>query len=113
MLSLGSGGNAIPAPVDHFLRNADLIFGIGCSFTKTDFGVDMPAGKAIIHATLDPMDLNKDVACEQALIGDAKLILEALLGELESRSPRRAIRRRSPTRSRPCASRGSPSGGRS
>ena len=44
-LALGSGGNAIPAPVHHFLENADLIFGIGCSFTKTDFGVDMPAGK--------------------------------------------------------------------
>ena len=82
-LSLGSGGNAIPATVHHFLKKADLIFGIGCSFTKTNFGVDMPAGKTIIHATLDPMDLNKDVACEQALIGDAKLILEALLAEIE------------------------------
>jgi acetolactate synthase-1/2/3 large subunit len=83
MLSLGSGGNAIPAPVHHFLQNADLIFGIGCSFTKTNFGVDMPSGKAIIHATLDPMDVNKDVACEQALIGDARLILRALLDQVE------------------------------
>ncbi len=82
-LSLGSGGNAIPAPVDHFLKNADLIFGIGCSFTKTNFGVDMPAGKAIIHATLDPLDVNKDVECELALLGDAKLILEALLAKIE------------------------------
>jgi acetolactate synthase-1/2/3 large subunit len=83
MLALGSGGNAIPATVHHFLKNADLIFGIGCSFTRTNFGVDMPAGKAIIHATLDPMDLNKDVACEQALIGDARLVLEALLDEVQ------------------------------
>jgi acetolactate synthase-1/2/3 large subunit len=82
MLSLGSGGNAIPAPVHHFLRKADLIFGIGCSFTKTNFGVDMPPGKAIVHATLDPMDLNKDVACERALIGDAGLVLQMLLEEL-------------------------------
>jgi thiamine pyrophosphate-dependent acetolactate synthase large subunit-like protein len=82
-LSLGSGGNAIPAPVHHFLQKTDLIFGIGCSFTKTNFGVDMPAGKAIIHATLDPTDLNKDVECEQALLGDAKLVLEALLAEIE------------------------------
>jgi thiamine pyrophosphate-dependent acetolactate synthase large subunit-like protein len=89
-LSLGSGGNAIPAPVHHFLHNADLIFGIGCSFTKTNFGVDMPAGKAIVHATLDPIDINKDVACELALIGDAKLILEALLDEVQPlvRAPR-------------------------
>jgi len=83
VLALGSGGNAIPATVHHFLTNADLIFGIGCSFTRTNFGVDMPPGKAIIHATLDPMDLNKDVACERALIGDAKLILEALLDEVQ------------------------------
>ncbi len=89
-LALGSGGNAIPAPVNHFLKNADLIFGIGCSFTKTNFGVDMPAGKAIIHATLDPLDVNKDVECELALLGDAKLILEALLAAIEPqvRSPR-------------------------
>jgi thiamine pyrophosphate-dependent acetolactate synthase large subunit-like protein len=82
MLALGSGGNAIPAPVHRFLHNADLIFGIGCSFTKTNFGVDMPPGKAMVHATLDPMDINKDVACEQALIGDAKLVLEMLVDEL-------------------------------
>jgi acetolactate synthase-1/2/3 large subunit len=89
-LSLGSGGNAIPAPVHHFLQQADLIFGIGCSFTKTNFGVDMPAGKAIVHATLDPLDLNKDVECELALIGDAGLVLEALLAEIEPQieSPR-------------------------
>jgi thiamine pyrophosphate-dependent acetolactate synthase large subunit-like protein len=82
-LALGSGGNAIPATVDHFLKQADLILGIGCSFTKTNFGVDMPAAKAIVHATLDPMDLNKDVECELALIGDARLVLEALLEEIE------------------------------
>ena len=39
-----------------------VIFGIGCSFTETNFGVKMPKGKKIIHATLDPMHLNKDVA---------------------------------------------------
>jgi acetolactate synthase-1/2/3 large subunit len=83
-LSLGSGGNAIPATVDHFLREADLILGIGCSFTKTNFGVDMPAGKAIIHATLDPLDVNKNVVSELALIGDAKLTLDALLPAIEA-----------------------------
>ena len=66
-----------------FLHNADLIFGIGCSFTQTGFGVAMPKGKAIIHATLDPMDVNKDVVCDQALIGDAKLTLRALIDEIE------------------------------
>src|SRR5205085_12637996 len=37
-LSLGSGGNSIPKTVHHFLANADVIFGIGCSFTQTNYG---------------------------------------------------------------------------
>jgi acetolactate synthase-1/2/3 large subunit len=39
----------------------------------------MPAGKTIVHATLDPTDLNKDVRAEHALIGDAALTLHALV----------------------------------
>ena len=46
-LSLGSGGVAVPKPVRHFLDNSDVIFGIGCSFTETSFGVPMPKGKKI------------------------------------------------------------------
>ena len=41
-------------PVRHFLDQSDVILGIGCSFTETNFGVSMPKGKTIIHATLDP-----------------------------------------------------------
>src|SRR3954462_3657655 len=77
-LALGAGGAAVPGQLRHFLDAADLILGIGCSFSETAFGVRMPAGKRIIHATLDPADLNKSVICEQALIGDAKLTLAML-----------------------------------
>ena len=82
-LALGSGGNAVPKPVHDFLHAADLIFGIGCSFTTTTFGVAMPPGKRIIHATLDPLDLNKNVEAEGALLGDARLILQALISAIE------------------------------
>ena len=77
-LSLGSGGRANPRPVKTFLKEADVILGIGCSFALTAFGVAMPPGKTIIHATLDPMDLNKDIPAQYGLIGDAKLTLAAL-----------------------------------
>jgi acetolactate synthase-1/2/3 large subunit len=77
-LSLGSGGRANPRPVKRFLAEADVILGVGCSFALTGFGVPMPAGKTIIHATLDPMDLAKDVPVAQGLIGDAELTLTAL-----------------------------------
>jgi thiamine pyrophosphate-dependent acetolactate synthase large subunit-like protein len=77
-LALGSGGRANPRPVKTFLAEADVILGVGCSFALTGFGVPMPRGKTIIHATLDPMDLNKDVVAQHGLIGDAKLTLAAL-----------------------------------
>ncbi len=82
-LALGSGGLAIPAPVRHFLEHAAVIFGIGCAYTETNFGVAMPKGKRIIHATLDPDHLNKDVRAELGLVGDAGLTLDALLAELQ------------------------------
>jgi acetolactate synthase-1/2/3 large subunit len=78
-LSLGSGGRAIPKPVHHFLQHADVIFGIGCSFATTNFGIQFPTGKRYIHATNDPADLNKDIRAELALIGDAGLTLDALV----------------------------------
>lgn len=85
-LALGSGGRAIPKPVHDYLQKSDLILGIGCSFTRTGFGVKIPAGKRVIHATLDPADINKDVPVEIALVGDAGLILEGLVGAVRERS---------------------------
>jgi acetolactate synthase I/II/III large subunit len=78
-LSLGCGGRAVPKTVREFLSATDLIFGIGCSFTETNFGVGMPKGRAIIHATLDPMHLGKDVSCALGLVGDAQLILRVMI----------------------------------
>lgn len=78
-LALGSGGAAYPRTVSHFLARADVIFGVGCSFSETAFGVAIPPGKTMIHATLDPLDLNKAIPTQYALIGDAQLALRALL----------------------------------
>ncbi len=83
-LSLGSCGLAIPLAVRRFLDDADLIFGIGCSFTRTNFGTAMPADTPIIHSTLDPMHINKDIPITQALVGDAGLTLDALIPEIEA-----------------------------
>ncbi len=89
-LSLGSGGAAIPKTVHHFVSHADLIIGIGCSFTETSFGIKFPKGKKFIQTTIDPNHLAKDVPVVAGLLGDAALTLEALIGELSQsiRSPR-------------------------
>jgi acetolactate synthase-1/2/3 large subunit len=84
-LALGSGGRSIPGPVHRFLSDADVIFGIGCSFASTTYGVAMPHGKTIIHATLDPADLNKDVPVDHALLGDAGLTLDAVIAAVAER----------------------------
>ncbi len=91
-LSLGSGGAAYPKTVKHFIDNADLIIGIGCSFTETSFGIKFPKGKKFIQTTLDPNHLAKDVPVVVGLIGDAALTLGALNAELSQtlRSPRDA-----------------------
>src|SRR5271168_2341356 len=84
-LSLGSGGIGIGEHLWHMLQNTDFIFGIGCSFTRTSFGTAMPKGKKIIHATLDPYAINKDVPVDLAAVGDAGLTLDALLLEVRDR----------------------------
>ena len=83
-LSLGSGGRSMPRTVHDFLQKSDLIFGIGCSFTSTSFGVTMPKGKTIIHSTLDVVDLNKNVVSQHAMVGDAALTLDALIVEMKA-----------------------------
>ena len=95
-LSLGSGGRSMPRTVHEFLQNSDVIFGIGCSFTSTNFGVTMPKGKTVVHATLDPMDLNKNQVSQYALVGDAALTLDALIAEMKAQcqTPRTPARSR-------------------
>ncbi len=81
-LALGSGGAAIPETVHHFLRNADVVFAIGASLTRTGFAARVPSGKTIIQATLDPNDINKDIAVQHGIVGDADLVLDALLAAI-------------------------------
>jgi acetolactate synthase-1/2/3 large subunit len=84
-LSLGSGGRSLPKAVHQFVRDADLIFGIGCSFATTGYGIKFPKNSRVIHATLDASDLNRDLPVELALVGDAALTLEAITAEVRER----------------------------
>src|SRR5262249_21182149 len=68
-LALGIGGYSGTAMVDHFLRRADVILGVGCSFTTSFFAAPVPAGKVLIHVTNNEADLNKDVAADHAVLG--------------------------------------------
>jgi acetolactate synthase I/II/III large subunit len=86
-LALGSGGNTFSGPGRLFLhKRTDLIFGIGCGFTKHPLTTPaLPANVAIIHATNDPRDLHKSYQTEVALLGDAKLTLSSLIAAVKDR----------------------------
>src|SRR5206468_1703081 len=55
-LALGTGGPAVTGHTLQYLREADVVFGIGCSFTRHGMAASIPAGKTLIHATNDPRD---------------------------------------------------------
>ncbi len=78
-LALGTGGPVMPRTVYHFLRQADLVFGVGCSFTRHGMATNIPPGKTIIHATNDERDLNKCYATEHPILGHAKLVLRQFI----------------------------------
>jgi acetolactate synthase-1/2/3 large subunit len=69
----------------HYLRKADLIVGMGSSLTRNNWAPQIPAGKRILHCTNDPSDINKEFPTEAAVLGDARLVLEALIDEIGSR----------------------------
>ena len=79
-LSRGSGGSGVMSgPAYHFLRRADLVFGIGTSFTSHGMTTPIPPDKVLVHATNDPIDIGRDYDVEYPIIGDAKLVLGQLI----------------------------------
>jgi acetolactate synthase-1/2/3 large subunit len=78
-LSLGTGARVVTKPVSHFLTKADVVFGIGCSFSRHYHSTKIPLGKVIIHATNFEEDINKNYPANYPIIGDAKLVLRQFI----------------------------------
>jgi acetolactate synthase I/II/III large subunit len=81
-LALGGSTRSRSKMYAEFMKKADLILAIGSSLTRTNFGPAVPAGKTIIHSTNEPSDVNKEYRVDHALIGDAALVLDALIAEV-------------------------------
>jgi acetolactate synthase I/II/III large subunit len=85
-LSLGPGGGTFTGPGRHILHKSDLVFGIGCGFTRHGIATPvLPPGKKIIHATNDSRDLHKAFAVDLGILGDAKLVLGQLIEAVRDR----------------------------
>ena len=84
-LALGAGSGVMSGQLYHFLRNADVVFGIGTSFTKHGMCTNIPAGKVMIQATSDETDINKSYDIDYPVVGDAKLVLRQLIDAVRDR----------------------------
>ena len=81
-LSLGAGGHTLTRAAAQFLVKSDLVFGIGCSFARGGFSPPIPPDKKMVQITIDGRDLDRDYPVDQAVIGDARLVLRQLIDEL-------------------------------
>ena len=85
-LALGCAGNSRPDPVNHFLDKADLILGIGTSFTRSSYITPFPVkGKTFAQLTNWEGDLSKDYPVDYGVIGDAKGTVAAMNDEIRAR----------------------------
>jgi uncharacterized protein len=81
-LSLGAGGHTLARPAAQFLVKSDVVFGIGCSFTRGGFSSPIPTGKTMVQVTIDGRDIDRDYAIDRAVVGDARLVLRQLIEEV-------------------------------
>jgi acetolactate synthase I/II/III large subunit len=81
-LALGTAARTRPEPVDEHYARADLILGVGTSFTRSLYITPLPAGAALGQIVNDPRDLATGYDVEFACVGDARLVLGQLRAEL-------------------------------
>jgi acetolactate synthase-1/2/3 large subunit len=86
-LALGTGSSVMSRPVYHFLKDADVVLGVGCSFTKHGMATNIPPGKTLIHVTNDDRDLNKNYHADHPILGDAKLVLRQMIDAVKDLRP--------------------------
>ena len=81
-LALGASTRSRSKMFTDFMAKADLVLAVGSSLTRTPFGPSVPPGKTIIHSTNDAGDINKEYTVDLAVVGDAALVLDALIEEV-------------------------------
>jgi acetolactate synthase-1/2/3 large subunit len=84
-LSLGAGGNTMSRALATHVRDSDVVFGIGVSFSP-GYSIRWPTtNKRFIHGTIEERDLNKIIPTDLPVLGDAKLTLAMLHEALSER----------------------------
>ena len=82
-LSLGAGSGATTGHAHHWLEHCDLVLAIGSSLTTSPYGQRIRPEVTLIHNCDNPEELNKDTRADIALLGDARLTLQALIDAVD------------------------------
>ncbi len=85
-LSLGCAGLSRPDTVVHFLDKADLILGLGTSFTRSEYITPFPiVGRRYAQLTNWEGDISKNYPVDLGVIGDAKPSIAAMVSQIKVR----------------------------
>jgi thiamine pyrophosphate-dependent acetolactate synthase large subunit-like protein len=81
-LSVGARGSL----ANQRLIDCDLVFGVGTSLFPNRFSHAIPDAhkKIIVQCNVDALDINRSYETHHAVIGDAKMTLQALIAEVEA-----------------------------
>jgi acetolactate synthase I/II/III large subunit len=85
-LSVGTCSSTTTRAAAVALKQADVVFGIGCSFARSNFSATIPGGKTIVHITANRSDIDKNYPSAVSVLGDAKLVLQQLIAEVKKQT---------------------------
>ncbi|MEM3737725.1 MAG: biosynthetic-type acetolactate synthase large subunit [Candidatus Bathyarchaeia archaeon] len=79
-------------PANMLINEADVILAVGCRFSDRSTGSmqDFAKSASIIHADIDASEIGKNIEVEVPIVGDAKVILNAILKGLADEPHRRS-----------------------
>jgi acetolactate synthase I/II/III large subunit len=86
-LSLGTAARTRPATVDRAYERADLVLGIGTSFTRSLYITPMPARATLGQIVGDPRDIATGYPVEFGCVGDVRLVLRQLIDAIGEAGP--------------------------
>jgi acetolactate synthase-1/2/3 large subunit len=87
-LALGTAARTRPAMVDRFFERAELILGIGTSFTRSLYITPMPSNARLGQIVNDPRDMGSGYEVSFGCLGDVRLVLRQMIERLDSDEPR-------------------------
>jgi acetolactate synthase-1/2/3 large subunit len=77
------GGNSV---ADDAIEGADVILGIGCTFSSlTTYLFTTPIRGEVIHVNIDPSALGRNIRCDYGIVGDARDVLREMIKLLDTK----------------------------